>query len=292
MADLYIIGVLLALLSGTCNGFGNIFQKKVINKTRITGDKFVRSPLWWMGFSIGMIGGSALFIIAQMFIGPSLVPGLVACGLLTVLTIGSVKLLGEKLDRLEIFGILLLALAIFLLAFSGLDIPSSTIDLTDLDLAIRVAIFTSIFSVMWILTFLWARKLKLRKGTLLALSTGFAYGISNLWAGLIATTINPILSLSANIMELMYFIFALIILFISNFFGIWQTNEAYKYAQASNVQPLINIINQVAPIFVYFLVFMRTSTFGPSLLIIAGCGTIILSGFLLGRRQGELETIK
>ena len=292
MTDSYVLGVSLAVLSGLCNGFGNIFQKKVINETRISGEKFAKYPIWWMGLCIGMIGGSILFIIAQSLIGPSLVPGLVACSLMTVLTIGSVKLLGEKLDKFEILGIILMVVAIFLLAFSGLDIPSSTIDFTDLNLAIRTAIFSTIFGVLWIVIFLWSRRLRKRKGALIAFSTGFPYGISNLWAGLIAALIAPILGLEAQFIEVIYFVLALIILGLTNFFGIWQTNEAYKYAQASNVQPLINIVNQIAPVFVYFLVFERTSTIISLVFIIAGCGTIIFSGFLLGRRQGELESIK
>ena len=93
--SLYWLGVVFAIISGIANFLGSVLQKKVVNE--VSDDaKFFRSlikdPLWFFGLILQMAIGSAFFMLAQIFIGPTLIPGLMASGMI-VLAIGCVKII-------------------------------------------------------------------------------------------------------------------------------------------------------------------------------------------------------
>ena len=86
---------------------------------------------------------------------------------------------------------------------------------------------------------------------------------------------------------------ACIILVVSNLLAFTQIQVAFKFGQASNIIPVQQISVQITPILVYFFVFSLTPPKTISgVFIVAGALLIIASGFLLGRRQEELEKIK
>jgi len=142
----YWFGVILAILSGVVNNYGTLLQKKVVNKYR-DDDKFMRSlaknPIWLFGLILQMVVGGLLFFIAQMYIGPTLIPGLMAAGLI-VLAVGSVRLLGEQLNISEIIGIILMIGAIALIGFSNMAIDLADQDFLDSALLIRISLFTGV----------------------------------------------------------------------------------------------------------------------------------------------------
>ena len=77
---MYSLGVALAIISGTANNIGILLQKKVVN--RIAGNrqgfftKLIRNPLWLVGFIIQIGLGTTFFLLAQVRLGPALIPGL------------------------------------------------------------------------------------------------------------------------------------------------------------------------------------------------------------------------
>jgi hypothetical protein len=87
--------------------------------------------------------------------------------------------------------------------------------------------------------------------------------------------------------DISIFTIASVVLVASNVLGIRQTQEAFKFAQATNVIPVQQVPVQITPIVVYFYVFSlippRTAS---GIYIVTGALLITLSGFLLGRRQG------
>jgi drug/metabolite transporter (DMT)-like permease len=88
------------------------------------------------------------------------------------------------------------------------------------------------------------------------------------------------------------FVLASAILVGCNILGILQTNEAFRFAQASNVIPVQQLSVQITPILFYFYVYALTPPKAISgVLIIAAVALIISAVFLLGRRQAELERI-
>ena len=109
----YWLGVLLAISSGVCSNLGSVFQKKAVNEIpqEEREQKFfrtlIRKPWWLFGMLIQYGFAASFLILAQVYIGPALVPGLVASGLI-VLAIGSIKLVGESLRKQEAIGIALL----------------------------------------------------------------------------------------------------------------------------------------------------------------------------------------
>jgi hypothetical protein len=102
--DEYLIGVICAILGGSISSVGVICQKKVVNEipTSSKEQRFFRSlvkkPLWLLGLILGSFAPAIFVIIAQLYVGPALVPGLMAAGLI-VLAIGSVKINREHLER-------------------------------------------------------------------------------------------------------------------------------------------------------------------------------------------------
>ena len=92
---MYGSGVTLAILSGIAHNVGDLLQKKAV--------KLIRKPLWLMGFVIHMGLGTTFFLLAQVRLGPALIPGLMAFGMI-VLVIGSLWILKERLGFGEITG--------------------------------------------------------------------------------------------------------------------------------------------------------------------------------------------
>ncbi|MHA2021006.1 MAG: DMT family transporter, partial [Candidatus Thorarchaeota archaeon] len=129
----YWTGVFLAITAGINNNLGSVLQKKVVNDLppEEREQKFfrnlVRKRLWLAGLLLQYVLGSALMLLAQVYIGPALVPGLHAFGLI-VLAIGSIKLVGESLRKQEVLGIALLMLATALFSLSELEISIPAYD--------------------------------------------------------------------------------------------------------------------------------------------------------------------
>jgi len=296
----YLLGVTLAISSGVLNQAGQLLQKKVVNEIpKEAREKhfmrtLLKNPVWITGLLLAIVGGTICFMLAQGMIGPALVPGLMASGLI-VLAIGSVKLIGETLDRSEIIGIGLMIFGILLLGLSELGISSDRVreSLAQPDTIFRITVFTVILFVLWITTYLLALKSVKRKGIVIAFSNGFPFCLSNFWISPLLAVIFIVLSGKGTFSQIVIFVLASFILVFTNLIGIWQTQQAFKFAQITNVVPVQQVPVQITPILVYFNVFALTPPKNiSSVYIITGAILIIISGFLLGRRQSELEAIE
>lgn len=295
----YLLGVVFAVLCGVFINTGLICQKKVINgisredRNRRFMKTLVRSPLWVFGFILEYVGGAVTFILAQSYIGPTLVPGLMATGYI-VLVIGSIRILKERLNRLEYLGILLLFLGITLLGFSALEIQSETVReaLAGDGILARIVIFSAAMCLLWGLTHWGALKSRKRKGIIMGLSNGFPFGLSNFWIAPLMALIWVVLGGNGSPVQIRIFIAASIMLIVLNLLAIRQTQEAFKFADAHNVIPMQQIPVQIAPILYYFSVFsLDPPSKAAVAYIMSGALLIIISGFLLCRRQSELEKI-
>ena len=125
---------MFAVISGIVNNLGTILQKKVVNSVK-QDEKFlknlIKNPLWLIGLILQNCIGAIFFFFAQVFIGPTLIPGLMASGLI-VLVIGSIKILGENLNFLEILGIFLMIIAIAFLGLSNMAIDPAKQNFLDM----------------------------------------------------------------------------------------------------------------------------------------------------------------
>ncbi|MHA1237535.1 MAG: DMT family transporter, partial [Candidatus Hodarchaeales archaeon] len=135
----YLLGVTLAILAGFVINYGMVLQKKVVNAHK-NDEEFLKNlaknPTWLTGLVLQFVLGTIFMLTAQLFIGPALIPGLMASGLI-ILAVSSVKILGETLSRYEILGIAVMILATVLLGLSELSIPTEDINLLDPDLIMR-----------------------------------------------------------------------------------------------------------------------------------------------------------
>jgi len=297
----YLIGVALAILSGFVIQGGLVAQKKVVNEIpREAREKrfmrtLLRHPVWVTGFLVEFFGGAATFMAAQVFIGPALVPGLMASGYI-ILVIGSLKILGESINRSEYLGILLLIIGITLMGLSELGIEVDTVQasLSDADTLLRITIFTVTLTLLWIILHLASLKSARRKGIIMAFSNGFPFALTNFWISPLIAVIHILKpGVERTEGQIILFVIASLILVGTNVFGIRQTQEAFKFAQASNVIPVQQMPIQVAPVLYYFSVFsLDPPSRMSAVYMITGVLLIIVSGFILGRRQAELERIE
>jgi len=294
MQDLnYIIGVFLAIGSGILNNLGTLVQKKVIND-RPVGEKVTRnllkSPLWLFGLFLQLALGTVLFMFAIGMIGAALVPGLMAAGLI-FLAIGAVKLIGEKLNRAEIIGIIIMVVAIGLLGFSQLNLVITINNLLDSGFINRVIIFTVILIIgSFICEILQRKKMKFR-ALYLAIFSGFMFALSNFWVAPLVAVFSNIFNGSFQIVELTFFIISCIILCLTNFCGLLKIQQAFTSGQASNLIPIQQTPIQVVPIFIYFIVLVPIEIYSIPLMV-GGVACILFSSYLLAKRQAQLEEIK
>jgi len=88
------------------------------------------------------------------------------------------------------------------------------------------------------------------------------------------------------------FVVAAIILIFTNIFGITELQKAFTAGQASNLIPVQQVPIQITPIFIYFFVFLLRAQPIAFVYISIGVTLIIISSFLLGKRQAQMEDIQ
>jgi len=293
--NIYWLGVFLAILAGSTTQTGSVFQKKAVNE--VSGElefmrSLVRRPTWILGIILSYGVSSIFYLIAQIFIGPALLPGLMAFGLI-VLTLGSIKIVGEKLKIDELIGILLMILGTFVLSMSGLSIDITEINILNVEFAIRTFIFTAVIILLSLSCQFFQKKSERFKGILLAILSGFMFSLSNFWTSQLMAVIADVLSGNFIITQLFIFVISIFFLIITNIFGVATIQHAFKAGQASNMIPIQHVPILIIPIFIYFAVFLLVApTILSVVLLIIGIIIILTSSFLLGKRSAKMEEIK
>ena len=292
----YGLGILFGLLSGNLSNFGNVLEKKAVidipkeQRDENFGKKLLTNPLWLTGFVLATIIDPIFLLFAQDLLGtelgPTIVPLLMSSGLI-VLAIGSVKIVGEKLGKIEYIGIILMILGMIFLAFSNLE-PGEG-DITNPDFIVRMTVFTVLIFILILMTAYGAHVIEKEsyKGIILSISIGFAFVLSNFWISIMLTSFDELSSGDATIIVLL--IVALIILMTTNFYGIARLQVAFKYVDASKAIPLNLAPQQIVPIFAYMFVFALPPSPNSAVLFTLGIIIIVISGYLLVKRQAELE---
>jgi hypothetical protein len=291
----YWLGIFLAISAGINNNLGSVLQKKAVNdlppeeREKKFFRNLVRKRLWLAGLLLQYALGSVLMLLAQVYIGPALVPGLHALGLI-VLAIGSIKLVGESLRKQEVFGIVLLILAAALFSLSELEISIPTYDFLEASFLIRLGAFTGILiAAMVVLYIIKQTRFQLR-AIALALISGILLAISGYWIAPMLATIVHVFDGSFIIVELALFAVSCIILVIANVLAVGTIQDAFKTGNASLLIPIQSLPMLVVPGFIFLVVFFLAPPTALSLVwfLIATIMTIA-SSFLLGTRQMMLE---
>ena len=292
----YFLGILFALLAGIVVYIGVLIQKSVINK-HSSDPKFIRSlaknPIWIMGLLLQIvIGGLVFYFIAIIFIGPAIVPGLMSVGLI-VLALGSVKMLKETLGKEEIIGILLMIGGVSLLGLSNLSIDVSTFNILNSGFIFRIVVFTIVVLSLAILFEILHRKHEQFKGLLMAIEAGLILSLNTVWASPGTTVVTHVIDGIIINEEVIFGIIIGIILLCIVAIGITIGQISLKYGQANILAPLTSVPIQAIPVISFFTVFLSTP---PNILsiifMLIGFTLIIISSFLLTKRQTKLEKVK
>lgn len=292
--SIYWIGVLLAILGGCSHYFGLILEKYVINKMpdEVKLMKtIIKEPVWLFAIFIRFGTGSILFIFAQIIIGPAIIPGLMASGLI-ILAIGSIKILGEKLNCMEIVAIIVMIIAVTFVGLSGLYIEISKESLLNPTFLVRISISTGILVLIAIIFQILQRKIPHFKAILLALISGLMLSLNNFW-------ITPFIWSLGNMFEgyfyietFLLFIVSSVILIMANIFSVIKMSQGFRSGRASFLATIQNVPVQLTPSILYFFVFrMTTSRIMSIFFFILGVALIISSSFILQKRQAQIEQI-
>ena len=294
-AETYLLGVILTILAGVVNNVAVVMQKYVINNLP-KGEKklmktLIKKPMWFIGLIMQLAISGVLTIIAQLLIGPALVPGLMAAGLI-ILALGSVKILNESLKNEEIMGIISLIIGILFLGLSTLQISSDDVNAVILDIGFNVRLFTYTFIFIggFIIFNLLQKKFERYRAVLIATGSGLLFAIANLYISpLFAIFANP----SVHPWKIAMIPICIFVLVFVNALAIIRINVAFTAGKASNLTGIQQVPIQISPIFVYFFVFaLLTPHFMAIPFLFIGIVLIILSTFLLGTRQAQMDEIK
>lgn len=293
----YLWGVICGVSGGIANFSGQILMKKAINETprELKEQNLLKTLLhnrtWISGLLIMVFLSVILLTLTQAFVGGALIPGLTASGLI-VLGIGSVKILGEHLKSSEIAAIATLIVAIAFIGFSQLSIEASLSYFEDAAFTRRIILWTLLSTACW-----WgcigAGRLPTRFRTLLlSFGAGIPFVLSNIWLQPLIVAMQAVFGGTAGRFEWTLFIFAAIIQCVVNVLGLGQFQFALNAGNASLVVPIQQLPQQLAPIFIYYFIYMFPSPTSYSLsFLIIGISLITLAGFILANRQAALEKI-
>jgi multidrug transporter EmrE-like cation transporter len=294
----YELGIVFGILAGVSNFLGQILLKKAINDTpadqRAAGliKALIHNRTWLTGIIIQIVVCSVFMFLAQLVIGPALIPGLMASGFI-VLAIGSVVILKEKLTAKEISSIILLLIAVVVIAYSRLSIGANLAYFNDANFNLRIGLYSVLFIALWLGLFYYGKNATKFKSIALALGTGFPFVLNNVWMGPFAASFGPIFRGSATGTTWIIFLIGAIVTVVVNISGLTHYQYALESGNASLIIPMQQLPQQVAPIVIYYMIYQFASPTEYSLLLlIIGIVFITISGFMLASRQAALEKIK
>jgi hypothetical protein len=296
----YAWGIVFALLAGCASQAGHICQKLAVNretaqaKPAFSGERgffarLLRRPLWLAGLALELGAGTVFFLLAQVRLGPALIPGLMATGLI-LLAVGSAWIVREALGFGELLGIALLLASAVLLGRSRLAIDLSSFDILDAGFLLRSAAFSAAVTALFF-------ALRLRpvagrgakaaiRGVPAALGSGLLYALSNFWVGPFTGAVLRLFRGELGLPVWAMFAFGSAALVLTNLFGIAELQKAFRVSRAAVAVPLQTLPTQIAPGLVYLLVFRLPPPSRGSLWLFAlGAGLILISSFLIGWRE-------
>ncbi len=288
MNTAYLIGVAAAIIAGIAFNMGMVIQKlavmKTSNKTSLMR-QLIRSPLWLIGFGLQFVIGMPLNMLAQSQIGPILIPGLMAIGLI-VLTIAAIRLAGESFRLGDIAGIALVIAAVTVFGLSQMSVDMQLIDLYEPAFLIRLVCFTVVVAALSLVCHIRQKANVRFRGILRTLNAGLMLSQSNLWLGVLMALLAKWGGGSFTMMDLLFLAVASGIVFAGSMLGIAETQRAFQFGEASKLIPIQYVPSQILPIAAFFFVFQLSPATPFALPLALGGIIFVLSGaVLLARRQ-------
>jgi drug/metabolite transporter (DMT)-like permease len=291
----FVLGIAAALASASAINLGFVAQKLAVARSA-PGPLFprlLRDRTWMLGILLQVALGAPLNIAAIGLLGPALVPGLMAPGLV-VLALAASRWGGERLGRRELVGIALVMAAVVAIGASGLRVDVFAESPAAPALLARTAALAAAMAALALLGAA-AAPLARRSGSpssgpaLLALASGSWLALSNLGIGVAQASAAwlgreggaPLAALLAA---------SVATVALANLMAMALTQKAFVSGDASMVIPLQQVPAQVFPVLVFFLVYRPFRPSALSLVLVAsGVALVLLGAWLLGREAGEFE---
>jgi drug/metabolite transporter (DMT)-like permease len=292
----YALGVGAALVAGAAYNAGQIAQKIAVNRLpppapgsgRLRSSLFVRllaSPIWLVGFAVVALVGTPLNLVAALWLGPAILPGLMSLGLV-VLAIGAVTVAGEKLGAADLTGIALVMAGILLIGLSRLRVDVASEGMHETALVARLAGFTLCSTALAIALLAVAARAHGARGPLRAVAAGLFFSGSNLWLAVVMNALNHWLAGGPIRDGFGLAAIALAIICAASLVGVIVTQHAYRVGNASRVVPIQLVPQQIVPILAFLLVFRCPAPFASALpLAVAGAALVLSGAGLLSGRQ-------
>ncbi len=288
MIGSYWLGVAAAVSAGTAFNVAVLIQKLAIMKIPHDAGlmrRLIRNPLWLAGFALQFFVGVPLNMLAQAMIGPAILPGLMAIGLIA-LAIGAARLAGEKLKPGEVVGIALVMAAVTLFGLSRMSVELGAIDLYDPGFILRLGCFTAFVAALSLICHIAQKANRRYMGILRILNAGLLFSQTNLWLGILMALMARLGSGKLAAADLLYIAIASGIVLAGSLLGISETQHALSCGNVSRLIPIQYFPSQVLPLAAYFIVFsLRPEATSSLLLALAGILFVISGAFLLARRQ-------
>ena len=288
MGGRYLLGVILAILSGVAFNLGSLIQKLAVMKSGAGAGlirRLIRNRQWLAGFALSMIVGSPLNMIALSFIGPAIIPGLSSIGL-AVMAICAVRLAGEKFRAGEIVGICLVIFAVTVFGLSGMAVDMRYIQLSDTAFLIRLGIYTLSLTLFSLACHAAQRKNANARGVLRTINAGLLFAQSNLWLGILTELLSRWINARFALAQFPYILIASAIVTVTSFIGIAETQRAFAIGEASKLLPIQNVPSQILPVAAYFTVFaLHPAGTWMLPLTLLGVSLVLAGGYLLAGRQ-------
>jgi hypothetical protein len=290
----YVLGIVAAVIAGIAFNVGILIQKAAVGrapKDRPLMRSLLKSPVWISGFFLQFILGTPLYTLSVGLIGPAIVPGLMSVGLV-VLAIGAVRFQKERVKTKEIAGIIFVVLAVTMFGLTRLSIDVLAISMKEPGLLMRAGIFSGFLIAIALGCAFVARRMAAGAGAqaatrsesaaaLHASRAGMWYNLGNLGLGFITAGLARFGSGVFDPMEIVVFLVAVALAVIGNMYGIAATQHALAHGRAAVAIPLQNVVTQILPVVVFFLVYRPYVPATESFVFLGAAGALLMTGVVL-----------
>jgi len=288
----YLLGIVVALVAGVAFNVGILIQKAAVDRARkdtplIRG--LLKSPIWIAGFLVQFALGTPLYLLSVGFIGPAVVPGLMAIGLI-VLALGAVLFQHERLSKKEMLGFAFIVAGVAAFGFTRLSIDVQSFSMKDPGLLTRTAILALLLVCGAIACGLAAARLLRSEGrhhatgaatALYAVQGGLWYNAANLCLGFITAGFVRFGAGNADLGEIAIFFAAVALAAAGGASGVAATQHALAYGRVAVAIPLQNAVAQILPVCVFFFVYRPYSPTAWSFGFLAAAAGLLVAGLIL-----------
>ncbi|MBP7095318.1 MAG: hypothetical protein KBC36_04420 [Spirochaetia bacterium] len=286
----FALGLAAALASATAINLGLVLQKLAVARAG-SGPLFprlLRDRSWLAGFALQLALGAPLNLAAVGLLGPALVPGVMASGLI-VLALASARWGGERVGGREALGIGAIMAAVAAIGASGLAVDVFARNPAGAELLGRSGLMAAAMVALGSLAPLVSAASGRPRGAggnaiALAVASGAWMALSNFALGVAQ---GSVAWLGSGATALATLVTAAVAVLAANVLAVAMIQGAFVSGKASAVVPIQQVPIQIFPPLVFFLVY---APFTPSVLslalVVIGVALVLAGAWLLARGGG------